>query len=190
MVTSVPHFNDEQPVVLPDSPEVVVPVAALLVLLQGGLITGDGFIILRDEEQDVWSVCPFSGVRGEHPLGYFSAHVTFCTVRRASIHDVGGFIKKGEIGVLLDILGQDPDRFVVSIDIAGLHGLVLAATECVGATIHARAAGAGCEPPVRTSLMPGHQLVCVDCATIESGSHDPGCQVGIAEALVGAFTPG
>ncbi len=86
------------------------------------------------------SVCPLGGIGGEHPLGYLSAHVAFCTVRRASIHDVGSLVEKGVIGVLLDFLDQDSDRFVVPVDVAGLHGLVLATAESVGAAIHAWAA--------------------------------------------------
>ena len=47
VVTGVPYLNDEDSVVLSDSPEVIFPVAALLVPGQRGLINGNWVIVFR-----------------------------------------------------------------------------------------------------------------------------------------------
>ena len=58
VVTGEAHFNDDEPVVLPDSGEVVLPVPTLLVTEDGGMVNGDGVLILWEEKQDVRPVFP------------------------------------------------------------------------------------------------------------------------------------
>jgi hypothetical protein len=43
-------------------------------------------------------------------------------------------------GMFFEFFGQGPDRFVVPVDVAGLHFLVLAPTKRMGASINAWAA--------------------------------------------------
>ena len=78
----------------------------------------------------------------------------------------------------------------MSVNVAGFHRLVLAATEGMGAPINAWAGGTGGEPPVWASLVSSLQFVGVDCTPIESCSQNPGLQVGISQTFMGACTPG
>ncbi len=96
VVTGIAYFDDKKSVVLSDSHKVVVPVITLLVLDQGSLINGNGIIIFRKEEQDVWSVCPVGGVSSrEHLCGDSGPHEAFYLFRYASIHDVDSLVEKG-----------------------------------------------------------------------------------------------
>ena len=85
-------------------------------------------------------MCPVGGVSREHPVVDSGPHEAFCLLRCAGIHDVDGLVGKKVLGVFLEFLGQDPDRLVMSVDVAGFHLLVLTSTEGVGAPINAWAA--------------------------------------------------
>ncbi len=120
----------------------------------------------------------------------FGAQEALCVLRGASVHNVDGLADEEVVRVFSEFLGQYSDRLVVPANVAGFHCPVLTSTKCMGASINAWAAGAGSEPPVRPPFVSGFQLVGVDCATIKSGSHDLGLQVGIGKAFVRPFTPG